>query len=80
MYYLIRILVVVILFDSDKDDWNIDNRSVFDQRIMNKENITIIIENEEGNKFGGCVNSKVDGYIYDLNSFVFSLESNGRLE
>ncbi|BFU20937.1 trichohyalin, putative [Entamoeba histolytica] len=71
-----------ILFDSDKDDWN-RIKSVFDRRIMNKEHITIIIEDEDGNKFGGYVNSKidkVDGYIYDSHSFVFSLESKGRNE
>ncbi|GAB1220811.1 hypothetical protein ENUP19_0059G0020 [Entamoeba nuttalli] len=71
-----------ILFDSDKDDWN-KNTSIFDQRIINKEHIIIIIEDEEGNKFGGYVNSKidkVDWYINDSKSFVFSLESNGRIE
>ncbi|BFU22486.1 trichohyalin, putative [Entamoeba histolytica] len=71
-----------ILFDSDKDDWNIDT-SVFDQRIINKEHIIIIIEDEDGNKFGGYVNSKVDKvdkWINDSYSFVFSLESNRRME
>ncbi|BFU19348.1 trichohyalin, putative [Entamoeba histolytica] len=70
-----------ILFDSDIDDWN-RNTSVFDQRIMNKEHIIIIIEDEEGNKFGGYVNSKIDkvGWINDSKSFVFSLESNGRIK
>ncbi|BFU22227.1 trichohyalin, putative [Entamoeba histolytica] len=71
-----------ILFDSDKDDWN-KYTSVFDQRIMNKEHIIIIIEDSEGNKFGGYVNSKIDkvgGFINDSQSFVFSLESNGRNE
>ncbi|BFU21668.1 trichohyalin, putative [Entamoeba histolytica] len=70
------------LFDSDIDDWNI-NTSVIDQRIMNKEHIIIIIEDEEGNKFGGYVNSKIDkvgGYINDSKSFLFSLVSNGRME
>ncbi|BFU26023.1 trichohyalin, putative [Entamoeba histolytica] len=71
-----------ILFDSDIDDWN-KNTSVFNQRIMNKEHIIIIIEDEEGNKFGGYVNSKIDkvnSWIYDSKSFIFSLESNGRIE
>ncbi|BFU20368.1 predicted protein [Entamoeba histolytica] len=71
-----------ILFDSDKDDWN-RNTSVFDQRIWNKEHIIIIIEDEEGNKFGGYVNSKidkVDDWINDSQSFVFSLVSNGRMK
>ncbi|BFU22181.1 trichohyalin, putative [Entamoeba histolytica] len=71
-----------ILFDSDIDDWKEDT-SVFEERIMNKEHIIIIIEDEEGNKFGGYVNSKideVDDYINDSKSFVFSLESNGRMK
>ncbi|BFU25595.1 predicted protein [Entamoeba histolytica] len=70
-----------ILFDSDKDDWNV-NTSVFIQRIMNKEHIIIIIEDSKGNKFGGYVNSKIDkvGDICDSKSFVFSLESNGRMK
>ncbi|BFU19253.1 predicted protein [Entamoeba histolytica] len=70
-----------ILFDSNKDDWN-KSTSVFYQRIMNKEHIIIIIEDEDGNKFGGYVNEKIDevGYIKDSKSFLFSLESNGRLD
>ncbi|BFU20573.1 trichohyalin, putative [Entamoeba histolytica] len=70
-----------ILFDSDIDNWN-KNTSVFDQRIINKEHIIIIIEDEEGNKFGGYVNKKIDkyGWISDSKSFLFSLESNGRIE
>ncbi|BFU26704.1 predicted protein [Entamoeba histolytica] len=71
-----------ILFDSDKDDWNV-NTSVFGERIKNKEHIIIIIEDEEGNKFGGYVNSKIDeveSYIKDSKSFVFSLESKGRMK
>ncbi|GAB1223301.1 hypothetical protein ENUP19_0141G0002 [Entamoeba nuttalli] len=71
-----------ILFDSDIDDWNI-NTSVFGERIMNKEHIVIIIEDEEGNKFGGYVNEKIneDGYYTnDSNSFLFSLKSKGRMK
>ncbi|BFU22311.1 predicted protein [Entamoeba histolytica] len=73
-----------ILFDSDIDNWNI-NTSVFGERIWNKKHIIIIIEDSEGNKFGGYVNSKIDkvngGYwINDSQSFVFSLESKGRME
>ncbi|BFU21534.1 predicted protein [Entamoeba histolytica] len=71
-----------ILFDSDIDDWN-KNTSVFDERVMNKEHIIIIIEDEDGNKFGGYVDSKIDKDGYDINdskSFLFSLESNGRMK
>ncbi|BFU26113.1 trichohyalin, putative [Entamoeba histolytica] len=71
-----------ILFDSDKDDWKEDT-SVFDKRIINKEHIIIIIEDEDGNKFGGYVNSKIDeveSCINDSKSFIFSLKSNGRMK
>ncbi|BFU22404.1 TLD, putative [Entamoeba histolytica] len=71
-----------LLFDSDKDDWN-KNTSIFDKRIMNKEHLIILIEDEEGNKFGGYVDSKidkVDDKIYDSKSFLFSLESKGRMK
>ncbi|GAB1221374.1 hypothetical protein ENUP19_0080G0011 [Entamoeba nuttalli] len=71
-----------ILFDSDVDDWNIGT-SIFDQRIKNKEHIIIIIEDSEGNKFGGYVNSKIDkihNFINDSKSFVFSLESKEGIE
>ncbi|BFU18161.1 hypothetical protein EHI8A_047030 [Entamoeba histolytica HM-1:IMSS-B] len=70
-----------ILFDSNNDDWNIST-SVFDQRILNKEHIIIIIEDEEGNKFGGYIHSKIDETderIKDIRSFVFSIKSKGGL-
>ncbi|BFU26140.1 trichohyalin, putative [Entamoeba histolytica] len=69
-----------ILFDSDKDDWNYGT-SIFDERIINKEYIIIIIEDEEGNKFGGYVSEKIDkvSRIYDSKSFVFSLDSKGKI-
>nr|AAG45212.1 unknown [Entamoeba histolytica] len=69
------------LFDSHIDDWN-KNTSVFIQRVMNKEHI-IIIEDEEGNKIWRYVNSKidkVDGFINYSQSFLFSLESKGKNE
>ncbi|BFU18597.1 trichohyalin, putative [Entamoeba histolytica] len=71
-----------ILFDSDKDDWKVDT-SVFIQRIMNKEHLIIIIKDSNGNKFGGYVHSKIDKtgqWIYDSNSFLFSLESIERIK
>ncbi|GAB1223243.1 hypothetical protein ENUP19_0139G0030 [Entamoeba nuttalli] len=71
-----------ILFDSNVDDWNV-NTSVFGEKIMNKEYLIIVIEDTEGNKFGGYVNSKIgQDYIFitTINSFIFSLESNGRIK
>ena len=74
--------IINIIFDSDIDNWN-KNTSVFDQRIVNKEHIIIIIEDTNGNIFGGYVNEKidkVDKYINDPKSFLFSLESKGRIQ
>ncbi|EDR24606.1 hypothetical protein EDI_280700 [Entamoeba dispar SAW760] len=71
-----------IIFDSEIDNWDKD-KSVFNQKIINKEHIIIIIEDTNGNKFGGYVNVKIDkvrDFIYDPNSFLFSLESNGRID
>ena len=49
-----------------------------------------LIEDDEGNLFGGFISAKIDSYakfdkkwqtkITDQNAFVFSLESNGRIE
>ena len=35
-----------ILFDSDKDDWSV-NTSIFDDKIMNKNNLIFIVEDTE---------------------------------
>ena len=74
-----------MIFDSTKDDWKI-NTSVFDSKILNKKQLIFIVEDTEGNKFGGYINEKIDKIreepgdeIIDSKSFVFSLESNGRL-
>ncbi|GAB1219596.1 hypothetical protein ENUP19_0039G0011 [Entamoeba nuttalli] len=71
-----------ILFDSDIDGWNITT-SVFDQRLMNKENLIILIKDTEDNLFGGYVHSKIDKideWINDPNSFLFSLKIKGRIK
>ena len=80
-----------VVFDSDIDDWSKDT-STFDQKIFNREKLTFIMEDTEGNVFGGFVNAKIDKYVYceygewkgskitDKNAFVFSLRSNGRLK
>ena len=70
-----------IVFDSDKDNWS-ENTSVFDSKVINKSNLIILIEDKEGQKFGGYVNEKITGvntWINDQNAFLFSLNSNGRL-
>ena len=74
-----------IIFDSEKDDWN--SHFPLNEKIMNKSNLVFVIEDENNNKFGGYLNEKIDkiceGFwnsnISDSNAFVFSLQSNGRL-
>ena len=73
-----------ILFDSDKDDWS--NNKIFNQRLINKCNILFLIEDTNGNKFGGYLNETITKYgntwnenIPDSNAFVFSLKSKGRI-
>ena len=68
-----------VLFDSNVDDWNI-NTTTLHEKIMNKEKILFVVEDEENNKFGGYLNSKIDkvfncdgNIITDSTAFVFSL-------
>ena len=66
-----------IIFDSTIDDWNV-NTSIFDSQIMNKSNVCIILEDEDGNIFGGYINERIgkyESYINDQNAFVFTLKS-----
>ena len=70
-----------IIFNSDKDNWNIKT-SVFEGKVFNRSNVAVIIEDTNGNKFGGYVSSTIDKYekwFNDANTFVFSLKSNGRI-
>ena len=68
-----------IIFDSEKDDWKV-NTSVFQEKIINKQKFIVLIEDTNGNKFGGYLNVKVDKFypscISDSSSFVFSFKSN----
>ena len=59
------------------------NTSVFSEKILGRSKIVIMIYDTNGNVFGAYINNKIDtiiSYIFDQNSFVFSLKSNGRLE
>ncbi|ELP86042.1 hypothetical protein EIN_124140 [Entamoeba invadens IP1] len=71
-----------VLFDSDKDNWNI-NVSVFDQKVLNKENPCFVIEDKCGNKFGVLLTGKFTK-VNEPHQFgrwmSFSLEKEGELE
>ena len=73
-----------ILFDSLIDNWSI-NKSVFNQRIIGKKHLLLIIEDAKGQKFGHFRNGEVIE-DYDINynnvddeSFEFTLTSEGKL-
>ena len=71
------------LFDSEKDSWLI-GESVFHEKIRNKENIIILIENEESIWFGCYIHSRIhtiiseddEEGIEDSKSFVFTFKNN----
>ena len=78
-----------IIFDSDIDNWT--TNTLLNSRVMYKNNLIFIIEDEENQRFGGYVSKSIDkthngegnGWlseapIEDDDSFVFSLNSNGR--
>ena len=48
-----------IIFDSIKDNWE-PYSSIFDSQILYKKQLIFIIEDTEGNKFGGYVDAKID--------------------
>ena len=77
-----------VLFDSERNNWE-ESTSEFDELIMNKEKLLFLLDDTEGNKFGGYIHTKIDktrntrkgvndGRIFDPKAFVFSLRSNGR--
>ena len=73
-----------IIFDSNKDNWS-KYTSVFGDKIFEKEQFILLIEDTDGNKFGFYLNTKVerkycDWSSTDNNSFLFSLQSNGRIK
>ena len=66
-----------IVFDSNKDDWSIGN-SCFDEKVLYRRVFVVMIESEDGEKFGYYYN-----YYYSSEneeSFAFNLESNGRFK
>ena len=75
-----------ILFDSEKDNWLV-NESKFDEKIKGKKQLVFWIENSNAEIFGYYLsteignedNSQIKSSI-DTKSFLFNLESNGRLK
>ena len=71
-----------LLFDSNCCDWKL-NSSTFDKHVINKEKITLMIEDTNGNIFGVFIDeelNEIEENIVDKKSFVYSLKSNGRFD
>ena len=73
-----------VLFDSDIDDWS-TNKSTFPNKILNKSKIVFVIEDINKNKFGCYLNTNTgnicDKWVMtDKKTFLFSLQSNGRIK
>ena len=73
-----------ILFESDKDEWT--TNKVLNEHLIGREKIIIVIEDMNGNKFGGYINSKIEKTgttweqgIQDDKAFLYSLRSGGRM-
>ena len=69
-----------VVFDSKKDNWTKDS-SVFNEKIFGKKQLTFLIEDKYGQKFGYYLNTSIDqnGGKADEKSFHFNLDSKGRL-
>ena len=72
-----------ILFDSNIDNWSM-HTSVFNQRIIGKQHITVVVKNVNGEIFGFYNHGIVDfeennnDQQDNIHSFLFNLKSNGR--
>ena len=74
-----------IVFDSNFDDWDFYT-SIFDDVIMERQNLLFVIEDEELNKFGIYYSSPIASNSYNTlyrtnnETFLFSLRYNGILK
>ena len=80
-----------IIFDSDICDWK-QFTSTFDKRIIYRNQLVFLIEDEDDNCFGAFINSRIESLcsfdnenkywngenISDPEAFIFSLKSPGR--
>ena len=75
-----------VLFDSNVDNWSIGT-SVFHSRIWRKKQITILIETDDGIKFGCYIDATIDNWrrevarnnvkgVYDDKAFLFTFKDN----
>ena len=66
-----------VLFDSTKDDWNIES-SIFFESLEFENMFVIVIQTTEGSKFGCWISKMINQrgkYISDPNSFLFKFNN-----
>ena len=74
----------IILFDSRIDSWR-RHTSVFNSRIEGRSQLVFLVEDTNDNKFGYYLNTRIEPNRYDRwtatdkKTFLFSLQSNGRI-
>ena len=73
-----------VIFNTDGDEWDLNQCDLL-ERIIGRRQLIFLIEEENGEKFGYYLNSLIEEEYYtwmetDEYSFLFNLESNGRLE
>ncbi|ELP91233.1 hypothetical protein EIN_151300 [Entamoeba invadens IP1] len=71
-----------VLFDSNVDSYTKTSNEFVDA-VMDQSDIAIVVEDTNGNRFGGYIHAKIDvigAWVDDQNAFVFSLFSNGRMK
>ena len=70
-----------IVYDTNRDGYPKDNTNTFEMKVKNRSNLIFIVEDTNGNKFGGYLNAtltNVQAWTTDSNAFVFTLKSPGR--
>lgn len=78
---------VEVVFDSDYDDWSLGT-SVLHKKILGKSQLVFVVEDYDGNKFGGYLKEQIhttfqsssrkncSWMIVDYNSFIFQVRKN----
>ena len=80
IYKITEMEIKNILFNSNIDKWS-QNDSNFGKKLEGKQNIIIVIEDKEGNIFGGFISKEIiqNKFIFDNNSYLFSLKKDGKI-
>ncbi|EDR24970.1 hypothetical protein EDI_275430 [Entamoeba dispar SAW760] len=71
-----------VIFNSDQNEW-IKGSCVFNEKVLNHNNLAFIITDTNKNKFGGFIYQSVsmeESYISDPQAFLFTIQINNKIE